>query len=100
MTMNIYVGNLPFRMTADELEQLFQPFGRIERAKVITDPQTGKSRGFGFVEFADRNEGQKAVDALNGKEVGGRAIRVNEARRPDKRHASARSPQRPFKRRF
>ncbi|RMH03597.1 MAG: RNA-binding protein [Planctomycetota bacterium] len=76
--MNIYVGNLPFSVDDDELRNLFAQFGAIQSAKVIMDRDTGRSRGFGFVEM-DNAEGQAAIDALNGHNLGGRDLRVNEA---------------------
>jgi RNA recognition motif-containing protein len=77
---NIYVGNLPFQTTEDDLRQLFEPFGTVERASVVTDRDTGRSRGFGFVEMPQDDEGDKAIAALDGKDLDGRALRVNEAR--------------------
>jgi cold-inducible RNA-binding protein len=76
--MNIYVGNLPFSVDDDELRDLFAQFGEIQSAKIIMDRETGRPRGFGFVEMGD-GEGQAAIDALNGFEMNGRALRVNEA---------------------
>ncbi len=78
--MNIYVGNLPYSMTSEQLEEVFAPHGAVTRAVVINDRETGRSKGFGFVEMADDAAGQAAIDALDGQEVGGRALRVNEAR--------------------
>ena len=74
--MKLYVGNLPWSTTDAELEELFAAIGPVDSARVITDRETGRSRGFGFVEMAD---GQRAMDELNGKDMGGRALRVNEA---------------------
>ncbi len=78
--MNIYVGNLPYSMTSEQLREVFVPHGEIVRAVVITDRETGRSKGFGFVEMADATAGQAAIDALDGQEVDGRPLRVNEAR--------------------
>lgn len=78
--MNIYVGNLPYNMTDGELEQAFAPHGAVDRAKVIIDRNTSRSRGFGFVEMTNDAEGQAAIEAMNGKEMDGRALNVNEAR--------------------
>ena len=78
--MNIYVGNLSYRATDDELRAAFEPFGQLASAKVVMDNDTGRSRGFGFVEMPNDEEGKKAIDAIHGKEIGGRAVRVNEAR--------------------
>lgn len=80
MATNIYVGNLPFNTNSSELEELFSPHGTVERAQVISDRETGRSRGFGFVEMASDGEAQTAIEALNGKEFGGRQLRVNVAR--------------------
>src|SRR6195256_1632571 len=76
----IFVGNFAFSMTEAELRSLFEPFGSVESASVVTDRDTGRSRGFGFVEMPDDAEAEKAIAALNGKDSGGRALTVNEAR--------------------
>ncbi len=82
--MNLYVGNLAFKITEDEIKEAFEAFGAVERVKVVTDRETGRPRGFAFVEMSDAAAGQSAVDGLNGKEMMGRAIVVNEARpRPE-----------------
>lgn len=78
--MNIYVGNLPFNTTNEELEELFSQHGRVDDAKVISDRDTGRSRGFGFVEMPDNTQAKAAIEALNGHDMGGRAITANEAR--------------------
>jgi cold-inducible RNA-binding protein len=75
---NIYVGNLTFQTTADDLRELFAPYGTVTSAQVVSDRDTGRSRGFGFVEMADG--GEAAIAALNGKDVGGRTLTVNEAK--------------------
>jgi RNA recognition motif-containing protein len=80
MSANLYVGNLTFTTDSSELERLFTPFGSVQRANVITDRETGRSRGFGFVEMSNGDDAQRAIDALNGKEVNGRALTVNVAR--------------------
>jgi RNA recognition motif-containing protein len=80
MSANLYVGNLTFTTDSNELERLFTPYGSVTRASVITDRETGRSRGFGFVEMGNDDEAQRAIDALNGKEVNGRALTVNVAR--------------------
>ena len=85
MTKNIYVGNLVWDATADDLLALFQEHGNVARAQVITDKETGRSRGFGFVEMEDDGEAQKAIDALNGQDFRGRALTVNEARPREER---------------
>ena len=76
----IYVGNFSFHMTEPELRALFEPFGAIDSATVVTDRETGRSRGFGFVQMPNDDEAEKAMAALNGKDSGGRALTVNEAR--------------------
>ncbi len=78
--MNIYVGNLSFRTDDEELREVFAEFGEVASAKVIMDRETNRSRGFGFVEMANDAEGKAAIEALDGAEVGGRNLRVNEAR--------------------
>lgn len=78
--MNIYVGNLSYGMTEDELREAFAAYGDVSSVKILTDRETGRSRGFGFVEMPNQSEGEAAVAQLNGKDVGGRALRVNEAR--------------------
>jgi RNA recognition motif-containing protein len=78
--MNIFVGNLPFSATSGELEQIFGEYGAIDSAAVINDRETGRSRGFGFVEMPDAGEAKKAIEELNGYEIDGRALTVNEAR--------------------
>lgn len=77
---NIYVGNLPFHTTDDDLRQLFEQHGNVQRASVVTDRDTGRSRGFGFVEMSEDADGDKAIAALDGTDLDGRALRVNEAR--------------------
>jgi len=77
---NIFVGNLSFNTNEDELRQLFEPHGQVDRVSIMTDRDTGRSRGFGFVEMASNEDGEKAIAALNGSQVGGRTINVNEAR--------------------
>lgn len=76
----LFVGGLPFSTTSEELEQIFAEFGTVASAKVITDRDSGRSKGFGFVEFENDDEGKKAESEMNGKEVGGRSVTVNEAR--------------------
>lgn len=78
--MNIYVGNLPYRCTNEELRQAFAAFGEVTSAMIIMDRETGRSRGYGFVEMAIDAEGQAAIDGLNGTDFGGRALKINEAR--------------------
>jgi len=83
--MKIYVGNLPFGIDDAGLEELFKPHGAVDSAKVITDRETGRSRGFGFVEMENDEEANKAIEALNGTDVGGRPLTVNKARPQKKR---------------
>lgn len=78
--MKLYVGNLPWDIDNNKLSELVRPFGEPETANVITDRDTGQSRGFGFVEFNDDAAARAVIDGLNGKEVGGRSLVVNEAR--------------------
>ena len=77
---NLFVGNLSFQTTEDELRSMFEPYGEITRLQVMTDRDTGRSRGFAFVELSDEEEAAKAITELNGKELDGRALNVNEAR--------------------
>ncbi|MGH9496632.1 MAG: RNA recognition motif domain-containing protein [Candidatus Sulfotelmatobacter sp.] len=77
---NIFVGNLSFNTGEDELRQAFETYGQVDRVSIMTDRDTGRSRGFGFVEMASNEDGEKAIAALNGSQVGGRTINVNEAR--------------------
>ena len=76
----LYVGNLSFEASEEELRQLFEPHGTVESAKVATDRDSGRSRGFGFIEMTSDSEAESAITALNGVQVGGRALIVNEAR--------------------
>ena len=77
---NIFVGNLSFNTSEDELRHIFEAYGQVDRVSILTDRETGRSRGFGFVEMASDEDGEKAITALNGSQVGGRTINVNEAR--------------------
>lgn len=77
---NLFVGNVSFQTTEGELTSLFEQFGEITRAQIMTDRETGRSRGFAFVEMTSDDDAAKAIAALNGKEVNGRALNVNEAR--------------------
>ena len=77
---NIYVGNLSFQTSEQELETAFSAYGQVERAQVVKDRDTGKSRGFGFVEMADDAAADKAIESLNGAQLDGRSLTVNEAR--------------------
>jgi cold-inducible RNA-binding protein len=77
---NLYVGNLPHSATEAELRNLFQPHGEIEKVSMVTDRETGRSRGFAFVEMTNAGEAEKAIAALNGTELGGRTLTINEAK--------------------
>jgi len=76
----IFVGNLSFNMTEGELRSMFEPYGAVDSALIVTDRNTGRSRGFAFVEMSDNNAAEQAITALNGKDLGGRTLTVNEAR--------------------
>ena len=80
MSSNIYVGNLTFNTSSDDLERLFAEYGDVERAQVIADRDTGRSRGFGFVEMASDDAAKAAIEALDGKNVDGRDLTVNVAK--------------------
>ena len=83
--MNIYVGNLSYGTTDQSLEEVFTEFGAVSSSRVITDRDTGRSKGFGFVEMADDGEANTAIEDLNDKEIDGRKLRVNEARPREER---------------
>jgi len=87
--MNIYIGNLPHASTEEEVRSIFENHGQVTTVKIITDKFTGNSKGFGFIEMPNANEAKAAIEALNGTEVGGRRVRVNEAQPRESR------PQRP-----
>ncbi len=90
--MNIYVGNLSYEVTEEDLKEAFEAFGKVDTVKVIKDNYTGRSKGFGFVEMAAKTEAQSAIEGLNGKDLKGRSISVNEARpRPEGSRGGARS---------
>ena len=80
MSSKLYVGNLSFDTTTSDLETMFGAHGTVESTNIIEDRETGRSRGFGFIEMSSKEEGQAAISTLNGKEVGGRALTVNEAK--------------------
>ena len=80
--MNIYVGNLNYNLSEDELEKVFSSYGEVASVKIIRDKYTDQSKGFGFIEMATDADAQKAIDELNGTEVKGRELRVNQARPP------------------
>ncbi|MFB3067981.1 MAG: RNA recognition motif domain-containing protein, partial [Acidobacteriota bacterium] len=85
MNKKLYVGGLPYAVTEDKLKEIFSAHGTVESARVITDRFTGRSRGFGFVEMTEDAEAQAAIDSLNGTELEGRTLTVNEARPQEKR---------------
>jgi RNA recognition motif-containing protein len=78
--MNIYVGNLDYHISEDDLKSAFEAFGTVESARIISDRDSGRSKGFGFIEMPDRSEALAAIDGMNGKELGGRKIVVNESK--------------------
>ena len=80
MSNKLYVGNLAFQTTSQDLQELFAQAGTVESASVVEDRMTGRSRGFAFVEMASKEEANSAIEQFNGKEVGGRALKVNEAK--------------------
>ena len=84
MNKKLYVGSLPYSVTEDELRELFSEFGPVESARIITDKFTGQSKGFGFVEMANGDDAKKAAEDMNGKQLNGRTLIVNEAR-PEQR---------------
>ena len=85
MGKKIYVGNLPFSATNESLSELFTAFGSVDSSKIVTDRDTGRSKGFGFVEMADSSAADAAIEKLNGSDFGGRSLTVNEARPMEKR---------------
>ena len=78
--MNIYVGNLTYQMTDDDLREAFEAFGEVESARIISDRDTGRSKGFGFVEMPDKDQAMAGIEALNGTDMNGRTVTVNEAK--------------------
>jgi RNA recognition motif-containing protein len=90
---NLFVGNMSFQTTTEDLRALFEPFGQLARVHVATDRETGRARGFGFVEMPNDAEAAKAIAALDGKDVGGRNLKVNEARpKPESGGSGPRGP--------
>src|SRR5687768_16161301 len=85
MSMKLYVGNLPFSTTNQDLSDIFGELGPVESSNVIEDRETGRSRGFGFVEMANKEDGERAIAELNGKEFNGRELKVNEAKPQERR---------------
>ena len=90
MSTKLYVGNLAFQTTSEELQQLFAQAGTVESASVVEDRMTGRSRGFAFVEMSNETEAASAIEQFNGKEVGGRALKVNEAKPRENRGGGGR----------
>jgi RNA recognition motif-containing protein len=90
MSTKLYVGNLAFQTTSQELQQLFGQAGTVQSASVVEDRDTGRSRGFAFVEMSSEEEATSAIDQFNGKEVGGRALKVNEAKPRENRGGGGR----------
>jgi RNA recognition motif-containing protein len=90
MSTKLYVGNLAFQTTSEELQQLFAQAGTVESASVVEDRMTGRSRGFAFVEMSSAEEATAAIDQFNGKEIGGRALKVNEAKPRENRSVGGR----------
>lgn len=88
MSTKLYVGNLAFGTTSDQLQELFAQAGTVQSANVVEDRETGRSRGFAFVEMSTNDEAAAAIDQFNGKEVGGRALKVNEAKPRESRGGS------------
>ena len=86
MSMKLYVGNLAYQTSSDDLQQLFAKAGTVETASVVEDRETGRSRGFGFVEMSSKEEGNAAIQQFNGQELGGRALNVNEAKPRENRN--------------
>ncbi len=78
--MKIYVGNLPYTVSEDDIRKAFEPFGEVGEVNIIIDRMSGRSKGFGFVEMASDDDGNKAIEELNGTELGGRQLNVNKAR--------------------
>jgi RNA recognition motif-containing protein len=85
MNAKLYISNLSYNLTEDELKDALAAFGEVTSVRIITDRETGRSRGFGFAEFASADSAKAAMDGLNGKEVGGRELRISEAREKDAR---------------
>ena len=96
--MKLFVGNIPFSMTEEELRTIFEEYGSILSCKLIVDLETGKSRGFGFIEYASKEDAQKAIDQVHDQEVKGKKLVVNEARSKEKKgfQGNRRPPRRQF----
>lgn len=87
--MNIYVGNLPYGITKDELKSAFEVYGEVSSARIVTDRESGRSKGFGFVEMTSDDDARSAIEGLNNQEIGGRKVVVNEARPREERPREA-----------
>jgi cold-inducible RNA-binding protein len=96
--MNIYIGNLSFDTTEQDLRQAFETFGQVTSASIISDKITGQSRGFGFIDMSAKEEAQAAIDGMNGKEIRGRAVNVSEARPRNNDRMGDRGTSRPQRR--
>ena len=96
MSKKIFVGNLSFQITETDLTNMFGEIGQVESVQIITDRDTGRSKGFGFVQMAEDADAEKAIAQLNGKEVGGRNLTVNEARPMERRESGGRGGQRRY----
>lgn len=94
--MNLYVGNLPYRITEDQLRQAFEEFGRVSSCTIIKDKVTGQSKGFGFLEMPESSEAEAAINQLNGRDLMGRKINVNEARPRESRPPGGGRPRESF----
>jgi cold-inducible RNA-binding protein len=92
MSKKIYVGNLPFTATQESLTETFSQYGEVSTSKIIVDRDTGRSKGFGFVEMTSSDEADQAISQLNGSDMGGRSLTVNEARPMEKRERSSGRP--------
>ncbi|MDD3609741.1 MAG: RNA-binding protein [Halothiobacillaceae bacterium] len=96
--MNIYVGNLPYQLSEDELRDTFAEFGEVASAKIVKDPETGLSKGFGFVRMSEKEQGEEAIKSLDGQPFKGRPLRVNEARPREDRPDRGSAPRGPYQR--
>jgi RNA recognition motif-containing protein len=90
MSMKLFVGNLSFKMSTEQLKSLFEQVGEVESATIVEDRESGRSRGFGFVEMASEEDGLKAIEQFNGKDYDGRTLTVNEARQREERRGGGR----------
>lgn len=93
--MDIYIGNLHYEITEEQLKQIFEEYGQIDEVKIIKDRETGRSKGFGFVTIADDEQGERALEEMDGAEINGRSVKVNRAKR---REDNDRGPRNDFRR--